>query len=76
MDTKNENHIEIAVEKAGGPVAVARLTGAKNYQTVQQWVASGQVPAEYCLVLEEASGVSRFLLNRKAESIWPEKRAA
>ena len=37
MDTKNAMHE--AVQIAGGVVALTRLLGLKNYQTVQQWAA-------------------------------------
>lgn len=45
----------------------------KSYQTAQQWIASGQVPARFCAALEATSGVSRFLLRPSdASQIWPE----
>nr|WP_321328471.1 YdaS family helix-turn-helix protein [Alcaligenes faecalis] len=69
---KNPN-ISIAVSQVGGLTEAARVTGAKSYQTVQQWIASGQVPARFCAALEAASGVSRFLLRPvDASQIWPE----
>lgn len=62
-----------AVERVGGQTAAARITGAKSYQTVQQWIASGAVPAKFCAALEAASGVSRFRLRPDdAHLIWPE----
>lgn len=65
-------HVLIAVNRVGGVSAAARITGADRYQTVQQWIASGQVPACYCIALEEASGVSRYKLRPgDAKSIWP-----
>ncbi|WP_394065399.1 YdaS family helix-turn-helix protein [Alcaligenes sp. WGS1538] len=69
---KNPN-ISIAVAQAGGLTEAAKVTGAKSYQTVQQWIASGQVPARFCASLEAASGVSRFLLRPiDGHQIWPE----
>lgn len=65
-------HIREAIDLAGGPVATARLTGAKSYQAVQKWIEAGQVPARYCCALETVSGVSRKLLNRDWADIWPE----
>jgi DNA-binding transcriptional regulator YdaS (Cro superfamily) len=65
-------HIKDAIEKSGGPVAAAALTGANNYQAVQQWIVTGNVPSEYCPALEKASGISRLLLNKRAKLIWPE----
>lgn len=65
--------IAIAVSQVGGLTEAARVTGAKSYQTVQQWIASGQVPARFCAALEMHSGVSRFLLRPSdASQIWPE----
>lgn len=65
-------HISLAVSRVGGPSEAARITGAGGYQTVQQWILSGQVPARYCVALERASGVSRYKLRpREAKSIWP-----
>lgn len=61
-----------AVEIVGGLTATARATGAKGYQTVQQWIVSGQVPAQYCPALEAASGISRYRLRpRDGKKIWP-----
>ena len=65
-------HIQEAITQAGGPVATARITGAPNYQAVQQWLKSGNVPAEYAPALESASGVSRRFLCRNWARIWPE----
>lgn len=65
-------HIQDAIARAGGPVAAARATGAPNYQAVQQWLKAGNVPAEYALDLEKASGVSRRLICRTWQRIWPE----
>lgn len=66
------SHIARAISRAGGPVASARKTGAKNYQTVQQWERSGNVPSKYALALEQASGVSRRLLCKEWKAVWPE----
>lgn len=64
--------ISLAIANAGGPVAAARKTGANNYQTVQQWERSGNVPAEYAPALEAASGISRTLLCKQWRKVWPE----
>ncbi|WP_156524580.1 YdaS family helix-turn-helix protein [Achromobacter ruhlandii] len=66
------SHIARAITQAGGPAATAKKTGAKNYQTVQQWERSGNVPSKYALSLETASGVSRRLLCREWQAIWPD----
>lgn len=65
-------HIAQAIANAGGPVATARKTGANNYQTVQQWEKSGNVPAEYATALEAASGISKRLLCKQWAKVWPE----
>ena len=65
-------HIAQAIANAGGPVATARKTGANNYQTVQQWERSGNVPAEYATALEAASGISKRLLCKQWAKVWPE----
>ncbi|PND34553.1 hypothetical protein C1I89_10240 [Achromobacter pulmonis] len=73
MDVMDKNpHIAQAIANAGGPVATARKTGANNYQTVQQWERSGNVPAEYAHALESASGISKRLLCKQWAKVWPE----
>ena len=73
---KNPFVIE-AVEKVGGQTEAAKVTGARSYQTVQQWIATGRVPAKFCAALESASGVSRFKLRPDdAHLIWPELKEA
>ncbi|WP_157810412.1 hypothetical protein [Achromobacter ruhlandii] len=69
--TKNP-HIAQAIANAGAPVAAAKKTGARNYQTVQQWEKSGNVPAEYAPALESASGISRRMLCKQWEKVWPD----
>lgn len=66
------SYIADAVAKLGGPVATAREIGVESYQTIQQWVRNGNVPPEYAPALERLTGVSRCLLNRNAQRIWPE----
>lgn len=66
------SHIATAISNAGGPVATARATGANNYQTVQQWERSGNVPSKYALALEKASGISRRYLCKEWKAVWPE----
>lgn len=62
-----------AVESIGGLAKTADVLGLRGYQTVQQWIATGRVPAKYCAALEAASGVSRFKLRPDdAALIWPE----
>ena len=45
-----------AIDRLGGPVAAARRLRIKRYQTVQQWAASGSVPAKYCPQIERELG--------------------
>lgn len=69
---KNPN-ISKAVSIVGGHTAAAKLLGVNSYQNIQQWIAAGQVPACYCVPLEVASGVSRYLLRPSdGYLIWPE----
>jgi DNA-binding transcriptional regulator YdaS (Cro superfamily) len=44
--------IKRAVQLMGGPVSAAKKLGVKRYQTVQQWVRKGSVPAEFCPQIE------------------------
>lgn len=68
-------HISEAIGNVGGLSATARLLGIERYQTVQQWITAGQVPAQFCVPLEQASGVSRHKLRPKdGRLIWPDLR--
>ena len=44
-----------AVRLLDGPVKAARTLGVDRYQTVQSWLRT-RVPAEYCPLIEEATG--------------------
>lgn len=44
--------ISEAVKLLGGPVAAAERLKVGRYQTVQQWVRAGRVPAKYCPEIE------------------------
>lgn len=65
-------HISQAVKAMDGVVAAAKTLGIKNYQTIQQWRRTGNVPPGYARAMEEHSGVSRKLLCREWQSIWPD----
>lgn len=54
--------IESAIEKAGSAAELARRLGVVP-MTVSQWKKRGQVPAERCLDVEAATGVSRHDLR-------------
>jgi len=65
--------LRAAITKLGGLSATARALNAGSYQTVQQWLLNGQVPAKYCPALEELTGVSRRYLRPKDHFLyWPE----
>lgn len=69
--------LEKAVEKAGGQSALARLIGAPVKQAhVWYWLksANGTVPAEYCIAIENGTGVSRHDL--RPDVFGPRERAA
>jgi len=53
---------EKAAEKVGGQSALARLLGCTP-QAVQRMCATGRIPAERVLAIEEATGVSRHALR-------------
>lgn len=63
-----------AISRIGGQKQTAIVTGAKSYQTVQQWIANGRVPPKFCAALEAASGISRHKFRPEdAHLIWPEE---
>jgi|GEM_PF-2345805 hypothetical protein len=69
-------HIATAISRLGGPVAAARALQLTHYQTAQQWVRNGNVPAAYARRIEELTGISRSLLCRQWKAIWPDLPAA
>ncbi len=56
------NAIDRAIEAAGSASELARRLGVVP-MTVTQWRKRGQVPAERCLAIEAATGVSRHNLR-------------
>ncbi len=68
----NAHYISRAINNLGGPVSAAKVLGVRNYQTVQQWVRSGTVPAKYAKAFEDKSGISRTLLCKDWVLYWPE----
>ncbi|VVE82656.1 helix-turn-helix domain-containing protein [Pandoraea sputorum] len=68
----NAHNISRAITNCGGLVSTAKMLGVRNYQTVQQWVRGGSVPAKYAKAFEEKSGVSRTLLCKDWVFYWPE----
>lgn len=45
--------IDKTIKRFGSLSAVARALGLSGYQVVQQWIATGRVPAEHCVRIEE-----------------------
>lgn len=51
-----------ATDAVGGQSALARALGCTP-QNVQKWCASGRIPAERVLAIEQATGISRHELR-------------
>lgn len=49
--------LDEAVEKAGGPSALAAKIGCKSTSTPINWRTRGYVPAEWCPAIERETGV-------------------
>lgn len=64
----NQNAAVRAAVAAGGQSALARALGCTP-QNVQRWCATGRVPAERVLTVEQATGVSRHELR---PDLYPE----
>lgn len=62
-EERPEGAIERAIRLAGGPTALARALKARGHNkvnshaTVNQWAATGSVPAKYCPDIEDLTGV-------------------
>lgn len=61
-DTSATDQLAQIIAGAGGAAAVARKLGIK-YQSVQDWIARGQVPAQRVIEIEKLTGVSRHRLR-------------
>ncbi|WP_242173919.1 MULTISPECIES: YdaS family helix-turn-helix protein [unclassified Pseudomonas] len=57
-----------AAKAAGGQSALARVLGCTP-QNVQRWCASGRVPAERVISVEQATGIPRHELR---PDLYPE----
>lgn len=68
----NESAIALAVRKAGGPAALAKAL-SESVQTVSNWVARGQPPANKCVAIELVSGVPRESLREDWADYWPDR---
>lgn len=54
--------LDRAVEKAGSQLRLASILGIKP-PSVVGWYDRGRVPAERCIAIEEATGVTRYELR-------------
>lgn len=68
------NALESAIKEAGSAAELARRLGVVP-MTVSQWKKRGQVPAERCLDVEAATGVSRHDLRPDVFGPAPEAEA-
>ena len=66
-----ETPIARAIRLAGGAAAFAKLLG-ESTQTVSNWRARGEPPANRCRAIEEHTGVSRRELRSDWRDYWPE----
>jgi DNA-binding transcriptional regulator YdaS (Cro superfamily) len=57
------NAISRALESAGLTQSELAARISVTPQAVNQWVHSGRVPAERCIAIEQATGVSRYELR-------------
>jgi DNA-binding transcriptional regulator YdaS (Cro superfamily) len=55
-----ENALDIAKQRAGGAVGLARKLGQISSQAISQWT---KVPARHVLDVERITGVSRYELR-------------
>lgn len=55
-----------AIAQLGGPTAAGRLFDIV-YQTPQQWIVQGRVPAEYCPRIEQLTGIRCEELNDRVD---------
>jgi DNA-binding transcriptional regulator YdaS (Cro superfamily) len=67
-----ESILKKAIEKAGGPAALARALNIKS-QAISQW---DRVPAARVLQVERLSGFSRYDLRPDVFGAAPEGQAA
>ena len=65
--------LEAAIKAAGGMRPLARLLGI-NYQSIQQWIKDGRVPAERIVQIEIATGVPREKLRPDLYRRPPKRR--
>ena len=69
------NPITCALEAAGlSQTELASLISVTP-QAVNQWVRTGRVPAERCMAVEQATGVSRHLLRPDVFGVHPVRKS-
>lgn len=56
-------HIDSAIKAMGGPSEVARKLDLHKPSTVYQWRVQGRIPAKYCPLIEEETGIPCEALN-------------
>ena len=64
--------LKTAIERAGGQVQLGQAIGVSQ-QRISYWLRKHMVPAEYCLPIEAATGVSRHDLR---PDLWPAPQEA
>lgn len=62
MSDEKKTVVDELIEMAGGPVALAKAVGLR-YQSIQEWVRRGYVPADRCRAVEARFGIPRERLN-------------
>lgn len=65
-----QTSLELAIERLGGVKAFADALG-ESPQTITNWRARG-VPANKCVAVEAATGISRRELRDDWRDYWPE----
>jgi len=74
-----QTSIQQAIRDLGGPTEAARRLDVKA-STVSQWITGVRpVPADKCVAIEAATGISRLdLYSGDGKALWPEvaERAA
>ena len=69
MDAQTlQSQVRLAIQEAGGVVALARVIGIRNHQTLYGWK---HIPAEHVLKVEAATGIPCYELR---PDIYPPDR--
>jgi DNA-binding transcriptional regulator YdaS (Cro superfamily) len=70
----DETGISRAITAVGGVAVLARAL-EESVQTVSNWKARGEPPANKCVAIEKTSGVSRKELRADWQDYWPDDQA-